>query len=268
MRYFSLIIIFILFALVSCGDNKNDDTMLRIGVTEGPHFEIVSYLKDVCKKENITLDIVTFNDFNLPNASLASKDIDINIYQHLPFLEEQIESRKYPLKSVADTILLPMGIYSSKIKDLSEIKDNSLVSIPDDPTNLGRALMVLEDKGLIVLDKNVSSPTKYDIVKNHKSLRIMEIEAPNLPRTIDDVDLSVINSDWVLVSKNLKVSDAIAQESASSSPYTNIMAVNTTVYAKDNKKTQLIDKFISIYHSEQTKDFIQKQFDGSIVSSW
>jgi D-methionine transport system substrate-binding protein len=235
---------------------------IKLGVTAGPHADILAYLKAPAAQEGIDLEIIEFNDFILPNAALDQEEIDANIYQHQVFLDDQISTRGYQLIPVAKTILLPMGIYSHKHKNLQSLETNSRVAIPNDPTNGGRALLLLEKNGLIRLNpESGSNPSPLDVIENPKHIELIEMEAPQLPRTLEEVDLAVINTDWVLLS-GLDPSEALASE-GSSSPY-----VNLIVAKKGKENNNILQKFIKMYQSPSTKKFIQEKFGKAILAAW
>ena len=260
--------------LSACGDDdksskvKEYDGVLKVGVTAGPHEIILENIKDYLNQNGVKIKIVSFSDFNSPNRALAEGELDCNIYQHQPFLDDQVRVHGYPLKSIAKTILLPMGVYSKKISRLSELKEGDTITISDDPTNLTRSLDLLEAHGLIKLDRSVENPTSRNIIENPRKLKIVEIEAPNLPRTLGDVTASVINSDWVVTSGVIKVSDSIARESIVGSPFTNIMAYNTELVVEGSKRRKDLLDFVKYYNSEFTANFINKYFDGAILPAW
>lgn len=232
---------------------------LKVGVTAGPHAMIMEKVKEFAKAEGIDIQVVEFNDFILPNTALNDKELDINSYQHQPFLDEQVKSRGYKIKSVGKTVLMPLGIYSKVHKNLADLKEKSKVAIPSDPTNEGRALKLLEKEGLIKL-RSVENPTILDIVENSKKLVILEIEAPQLPRTLDDVDAAVINTDWVLLA-GLDPQSALSVEDKNS-PYANVFAI------REDEARPEVFRFIQIYQSEPTKTFIQEKFKGAILPAW
>lgn len=238
----------------------SDHHTLRVGVTAGPHAIIMEQVKIEAKKHGLNLKIIEFNDFMLPNAALAQGDIDVNSYQHQPFLEEQVKALGYPLKGIAKTVLMPMAVYSRSVKTIQEIPDHSVITIPNDPTNGGRALLLLAQLGLIRL-KNVSNPKVVDITENPKHLIIKELDAPSLPITLEDAAAAVINTDWVFLA-GIDPDIAIAAETANS-PYANIIAVRQG-HEQDNR----IQTFIKIYQSPEIKDFIAHTFKGSVIPAW
>jgi len=232
---------------------------LKVGVTAGPHAIIMEKVKELAKAEGIDIQVIEFNDFILPNVALNDKELDINSYQHQPFLDEQIKSRGYKIKAAGKTVLMPLGIYSNRIKKLADLKDNSKIAIPSDPTNGGRALKLLEKEGLIKL-KPVDNPTILDITDNPKKLTILEIDAPQLPRTLDDVDAAVINTDWVLLA-GLDPKTALAIEDKNS-PYANVFAI------REDENRPEVEKLIKIYQSDPIKTFILEKFKGAILPAW
>jgi D-methionine transport system substrate-binding protein len=247
----------ILIILLSISSNA---LALKVGVTSGPHAIIMKEVEKEAKKEGLEVKIVEFNDFILPNESLADGSIDANSYQHLPFLEETVKNKGYKIISIAKTIILPLGIYSHNHKSLGDLIDGAKISIPNDPTNGGRALLLLEKLGMIKL-KASQNPSVLDIVDNPHKLQIVEIEAPQIPRILEDVDYGVTNTDWILTA-GMNPSDALAREDKDS-PYANIIAVR----AGDENRTD-IKKLISIYHSKVIKDFINNKFKGAVMSVW
>lgn len=229
----------------------------KLGVTAGPHAMIAEEVANVAKKDGLTIDIIEFNDFILPNIALNQGDLDANSYQHQEFLDNQVKSRGFDLVSVGQTVLMPLGLYSNKITCLSNLKDGATVGIPNDPTNAGRALLLLEKADLIKL-KDVPLPSMLDIVDNPKKLTIKELDAPLLPRSLDDLDLAAINTDWVILSK-LDPEKALLKESTDS-PYTNVIVVR-----KSDKDSTDVKKLLHAYHSKEVTDFIKSKFKGAVL---
>lgn len=240
-------------------DFDSHKKVLKVGVTAGPHAIIMEKVKEEAKQQGLSIEIIEFNDFILPNEALNHGDIDINSYQHLPFMEEQIATRGYKLKSLGKTILMPMGIYSKSIKTLDAIPYGAIISIPNDPTNEERALLFLESLGLIKLNKT-SIPTIQDIVENPKNIQIKELEAPALVMTLSDVTASVINTDWIILG-GLSPKDALSMESSDSS-YANIIVIREEENNKD------IKEFLKIYQSDAMKTFIHETFKGAVIPIW
>ncbi len=244
------------------GAFQNVHAKLKVGVTAGPHAEIMAFLKDEGKKEGLEIEVIEFNDFILPNTALSEGELDANSYQHEPFLKDQNETRGLKLASVAKTILLPLGIYAEKLTDLAVLPYGAKIAIPNDVTNGGRALRLLEKMGLLTLKPEAGlTPSVLDIATNPKHLKIVEVEAPQLPRVLPDVDIAVINTDWVLVS-GLDPQKALAKEDTTS-PYANILVAK----ACDVDKPE-IKKLVTLYHSDATRKFIQSTFKGAVLPSW
>lgn len=249
-------------SLLLLGAFQNVQAKLKVGVTAGPHADIMTFLKDEGKKEGLEIEIIEFNDFILPNTALSEGEIDANSYQHEPFLKDQNETRGLKLASVAKTILLPLGIYAEKLTDLAALPYGAKVAIPNDATNGGRALRLLEKMGLLTLKPEAGlTPSVLDIAANPKHLKLVEVEAPQLPRVLPDVEIAVINTDWVIVS-GLDPQKALAKEDTTS-PYANILVTK----ACDVEKAE-IKKLVNLYHSDATKKFIQNSFKGVILPAW
>jgi D-methionine transport system substrate-binding protein len=239
------------------------DKPLKVGVTAGPHAQILEVVKKVAEKDGLKIQIVEFSDYIQPNVALNQGDIDLNSFQHLPYLENMIKDRKYDLVMLAKTITFPMGVYSKKIKSVKDLKDGALIAIPNDPTNGGRALALLEKAGLIKLKPGLGHKASVvDITENPKKLKIRELDAAQIPRSLDDLDLAAINTNYAMPAGLVPVKDALVLED-SNSPYANIIAAR----GKDKENPQY-KKFIKAYQSEEVKKFVNEQFKGSIVVAW
>ena len=236
---------------------------LKIGVSAGPYAEILEFAGKIYKeKEGIDLKVIEFSDYTLPNAALAQGDIDVNNFQHKPYLDNQIKNRGFTLTAVEKSIIVPLGLYSKKVTALTEVKDGALVAIPNDPSNGSRALLLLQQAGLIKVDpaKGIAA-TLADIVENPKKLKFREIDAAQLPRSLDDVDVSAITLNYA-VSGGLEPKKALLLEDINT-PW-NLWFVAQTAHKDDPK----ILKYIAIYRSPEVKAFIAKRFDGTILPTW
>lgn len=233
---------------------------LKVGVTVGPHADIMRKISELGKKQNLNVEVVEFNDFILPNEALSSGALDINSYQHEPFLNEQIENRQYKLKAIAKTVIMPLGIYSSKLTSLKDLSNGAKIIIPNDPTNGGRALKLLAKNGVIEVN-NAPNPSVLDITSNPKNISFVEIEAPLIPRSLSDVDAGVTNTDWILQA-GLDPELAIASEDKDS-PYANVIVVRSVDEAKDD-----IQKFVKLYHSPEIRAFIETTYKGAVIPAW
>lgn len=233
---------------------------LKVGVTAGPHAEIFEKVAAITKKNGVELKIVEFSDYIQPNAALAAGDLDLNSFQHQPYLDNQVIERKYDLVSVGKTVVFPIGIYSKKIKNLGELKDGSKVALPNDPTNGGRVLLLLQSQGLIKLDPKAGlKATPLDVVENPKKLKFIELDAAQLPRSLDDVDLASINTNFAIEAGIDPIKDAIARE-AEQSPYSNIIVVRS-----QDKDKPWVQTIVKAYQSDEIRAFIKERFKGAVV---
>lgn len=253
--------------LTGCGDNggtSTTETTLKVGATPVPHAEILEEIKPDLKSEGINLEIVEFNDYVQPNIALNDKELDANFFQHEPYLNDFVaEHTEMKLKNAGGVHIEPMGIYSKKITNLDELSDGATVSIPNDPTNGGRALLLLQKAGLITLAEGVAeTATVQDIVGNPKGLMIQEIEAAQLPRTIDDVDIAIINTNFAMNADLNPTRDALFIED-STSPYVNVIVVRDG----DENRPE-IQSLLKAVKSEKVKKFIEDKYNGAIVATF
>ncbi|MCD8213731.1 MAG: MetQ/NlpA family ABC transporter substrate-binding protein [Campylobacter sp.] len=252
----------LLGALLAVSLNAADKAKtIVVGATPVPHAEILEAVKPILAKEGFTLEIKEFNDYTVPNLATEDGDLDANFFQHLPYLEEFNKNKGTHLVKTVGVHLEPMGVYSKKIKNINDIKDGSTVAIPNDPTNESRALDVLVSAGLIKLNNNPLK-TPLDIVDNPKNLKFSEIETAQLPRTLDDVTIAVINTNYALNANLNPTRDALVLESKNS-PYTNYVVVKAG--NENSPKTKALDKAIT---SEEVKAFIGKKYGGAILPSF
>lgn len=236
---------------------------IKIGVTAGPHAEIMEEVKKVAEKDGLKLQIVEFNDYIQPNAALAAGDLDANSYQHQPYLDDQIATRGYKFVSVGQTITFPMGIYSKKIKSLKELKDGARFGLPNDPTNGGRALLLLQSQGVIKLKPNAGfKASPRDVADNPKKLKFVELDAAQLPRSLDDLDAASINTDYAVKNGLTPTKDAIALEDRQG-PYANLIAVR-----EKDKDQPWVKTLVRAYQSEDVRKFIDTQFKGAILPAF
>ncbi len=236
---------------------------LKIGATPVPHAEILNLIKPILAKENINLEVVEFNDYVKPNMALNDKELDANFFQHKPYLDKFISERKMKLVSLVAVHIEPMGVYSKKLKDIKNVPAGAKVAIPNDPTNGGRALNILAKAGLITMKDGVGiNGTVADIKDNPKNLKITEIEAALLPRSLDDVDLSVINSNFAMEAKLNPTKDALFVE-PKDSPYANIVAVR-----EGDEKKDAMQKLKKAITSPEVKKFLEDKYKGAIVPAF
>jgi D-methionine transport system substrate-binding protein len=236
---------------------------LRVGVTAGPHAQLMEVAAKVAAREGLELKIIEFSDYIQPNAALAQGDLDANSYQHQPFLDQQVKDRGYKIVSVAQTVVFPIGIYSRKVKSLKDLPTGAKVAIPNDPTNGGRVLLLLQHEGLIKVRPDAGlKATPVDVTDNPKRVRLIELDAAQLPRSLDDVDAAAINTNFAIQAGLSPTRDAIAMESAES-PYANLIVVREA----DKTKPE-IQKLVRAYRSPEVKAFIEEQFKGALVPTW
>lgn len=239
------------------------DKPLKIGVTAGPHAQIFDVVKEEAAKQGLKLQIIEFSDYVQPNAALSAGDLDMNSYQHQPYLDSANADRGYKLVSVGKTVIFPIGIYSKKVKKLGELKEGAQIGIPNDPTNGGRALLLLQQQGLIKLNPDAGlKATPIDITENPRKLRFVELDAAQLPRSLDDVDASAVNTNFAMEAGLDPNKDAIVRES-SESPYANVLVVR-----EQDKDRADLKKLVGIYQSAATKAFIAEKFKGAVVAAW
>lgn len=262
-RVWSFALLLALALPVLIGSSAFAATVLKVGATPVPHAEILNFVKPTLAKQGITLQVVEFTDYVLPNLALADKDLDANFFQHIPYLESFAADRKLNLVWVAKVHIEPMGVYSKKLKNLASIKTGGVVAIPNDPTNGGRALLLLEKAGLLKLKANVGlKATVFDIVDNPKRLRINELDAAQLPRVLPDVDLAVINTNYALEANLVPSRDALIVEGGES-PYANILVVRP-----ESKNNAAIKALISALQSAETRKFIETTYKGAVVPAF
>lgn len=252
--------------LFACGNKKvNDPNKVKVGVESGPEYVIAQTAQKVAKeKYGLNIELVQFSDYIMPNTALSQGDIDVNVYQHRLFLEDQMKQRGYKFAIVGKTFLYPMAGYSKKIKNLDELKDGSTIVIPNDVTNVGRALLLLQKEGLITVNKQAGLiPRLVDIVGNPKHLKIIELEAPQLPRVLDDnnVVIAVINNNFA-AQAGLLLTDGIFAEDKDS-PY-----VNLVVSREDNKDEDKVKKVALAFQSEEVLETAEREFKGGAIKGW
>ena len=252
-------------ASASDGDFSQPVT-LKVGVN-GTDFRLWDSLNERLKPYHITLQPVSFSDYIKPNQALADKEIDLNAFQTEIYFETFIKQHNLNLVSLGDTIIAPMGIYSQKIKDISKTPDGAKVAIPNDATNGGRALVLLEAAGLIKLDgKDKVTPTTKNIAQNPKNLQFVSMESVQIPRSLSDVDLAAINTGVATDAGMNPSKDAIYRESAtgdSAKNYFNIIAVRP-----EDKDKPAFKKLIEVYHTDETKKVIDEIYKGAALPVW
>ncbi len=259
-RVFTALMTASLLFLFGCSKSSNG---LKVAATPVPHAQMLEFIKPDLKAKGINLIIVVTDDYNMPNRALAQKEVDANFFQHIPFLEEQIRQFHYRIEDFGAIEIEPMGIYSKKITSLSDLKNKATIAVPNDPSNEARALLLLQDQGLITLDdpKNLNA-TVANIKSNPKQLKFVEVDAAMLPRSLPDVEAAVINTNYALEAKLNPSKDALVLESKDS-PYANILAIRIG----DENRPDLI-ALKEAMTSDKMRDFIEKTYKGAVIPAF
>ena len=255
------------FAIAGCGTNTNQSSQapkeIKIGATAGPHAQVAEAVAKEAKKQGIDLKVVEFSDYVTPDKALADGDIQLNAYQHVPFMENFNKQNGSKLVAIGKTILMPMGLYSNSVRSAADVPEGSIVAIPNDPTNGGRGLALLAKAGLITLKDGVGfKATVADITSNPKNLQIQELEAAQLPRSLDDVVVAAIPMNYVQ-SAGLNVE----KQGFFLEPKDEPLAVMILAVREQDKDNETYKKIADIYKSDAIKQFINDTFKGSITSA-
>lgn len=251
-------------ALTGCGAKKDDKT-LTVGATPSPHAEVLEVAKEVMAENGYTLEIKVYNDYVQPNTAVENGDLDANYFQHVLYLNDFNEEKNTHLAIAEKIHYEPFGIYPGKTKSLEEVQDGAVVAVPNDATNEARALLLLEEQGLIKLKEGVGlKATKKDIIENSKNLDIKEIEAAQIPLSLQDVDIAVINGNYAIGAGLSAGKDALAIEDAQSEVvqqnYANVIAVK-----EGNEEKEAVKALIEALKSDKVKEFIDEKYDGAVV---
>ena len=263
----------LVFTLAGCGDKAPAEKTaapaqtaaveLKIGVSPVPHADIINFVAPTLEKEGVKVKVIEFNDYVQPNLALSEKELDANFFQHKPYLDTFSKEHKLNLAVLTAVHLEPMGVYSKSIKNVADLPDGAKIAVPNDPTNGGRARKVLETAGILKVRPEagiLASPA--DIVDNPKHVKIVEVEAAQLPRALDDVDAAVINSNYALAAKLNPTKDAIAIESKDS-PYANVVVVR----AGDENRPEL-QKLKNALLTPEVKKFLEEKYQGAVVPAF
>ena len=277
MRKLGLLLSFILLigVLAACGgsndagsDNAEADggealseEKLTIGTTAGPHEEVMEKVVELAADEGLEVEPKIFTDYVLPNTALDEGDLDANSYQHQPFLDQFNEDHGTDLVSIEKTILIPMAVYSNKYDDFDDVPEGATFGLPNDPTNGARALFLLEAEGYIKMAEGKGEDaTIHDVEDNPKNLEFVELDAAQIPKQLDEVDAAAINTNFALDAGMNPREDSIILESPDS-PYVNYFVVRA-----ENENDPVVEKVAEIYRSEELQEFIEEEFDGSVIS--
>lgn len=257
LRIATLISVFALSATSALAED------IKVGVSPGEHAEIMEEVAKIAKPGGLNIEVIEFSDYVVPNQAVADGDLEANSFQHRPYLENQMKDRGFELVEVGTTITTPMGIYSDKITDMADLPEGAKVAIPNDPTNGGRALLLLQDLGLITLAEDTGLvPSPLDVTENPHDLSFLELDAAQLPRALADADIAIINTNYALASGLNPKDDSIAMEKADS-PYVNIIVVR-----KGDEDQPWVKDLLAAYHSDEVKAFIEDKYQGAVLTSW
>ena len=262
LKLLSSLVIISTLALTGCQDKKPAE--LKVGATAGPHAANVQKAAEVAKKDGLNVKLVEFTDYITPNKSLAEGALDVVVYQHEPFLDNFNKQQGTKLKNIGKAVVQPMGFYSDKIKSVESVPVGSSVAIPNDPTNEGRALLLLQQSGLIKLkDGADATSTVHDIVSNPKNLKFKELEAAQLPRSLADIDFACIPMNYVISAGLSPQKQGFFFESKDA-PYALII-----IASRDNNASyERVKKFVKAFQSPEVAKFIKEEFKGSVVPAW
>lgn len=251
-----------LSALLAVTASLFAQTVLKVGATPEPHADILNLIKDDVKADGIDLKVIEFTDYVTPNEAVESGEIDANYFQHIPYLESFNKERGYHLVNAAGIHVEPFALYSKKVKSVKDLKKKARIAIPNDPTNEGRALLLLADAGLITLKADAGiTATVQDIAANPLKLKFAEIEAASLPRVLADVDAAVINGNYAIPAGLSAKKDGLFVE-GSSSPYVNVLAVK-----EGNENTDAIKALVKALKSEKVRKYIEEKYpNGEVVA--
>ncbi|MBE5910761.1 MetQ/NlpA family ABC transporter substrate-binding protein [Pseudobutyrivibrio sp.] len=245
----------------SSTEASSDDKVIKIGASASPHAEILEQIKDNLEEQGYTLEIVVYDDYIIPNTALEDGELDANFFQHAPYLNDFNEQNGTHIVGVAPVHFEPMAIYAGKSSSLDDIKEGASIAIPNDTTNEARALLLLEANGLITLNEDAGvTATVLDIEENPYNLEIEELEAAQIPRSIEDVDFAVINGNYAL---SAGVTGALAYEASDSlaaETYANIVCVK-----EGNEETEKTKALVNAILSDEVRDYINDQYQGAVV---
>ncbi|WP_220432147.1 MetQ/NlpA family ABC transporter substrate-binding protein [Falsirhodobacter xinxiangensis] len=238
------------------------DTTVRVGIMGGEDETVWEAVKAEGKTRGLDIQTTLFNDYTQPNEALANNDIDANAFQHQPYLDAQVQQQGYEIENIADTAIFPIGVYSKKHASLEDLPEGAIIGVPNDPSNGGRALKVLEQLGLIKLDPDAGIlATVIDVTENPKGYDLRELDAGVVGRAIDDLDAAVVNTDWAF--KADLADHRIAQESGENNPYMNLIAIRTA-----DKDAPWVTALVESFHTDAVKEAYEAAYKGAAVPGW
>ncbi|MBA9025945.1 MetQ/NlpA family ABC transporter substrate-binding protein [Peribacillus huizhouensis] len=261
------VLVLALAVLSACGKNEvkgsaDGEKTVKVGVSSGDT-RTWDYIVDIAKEEGLKIELVKFNDYIQPNLALAEGEIDANSFQTISYFDEFIKKQNLDLEAIGATVIAPMGLYSKKYKKLEELPEGATIAVPNEGTNFGRALLLLQEAGLITLVEDFDGNGALNkIATNPTNLKFEAVAAGNTPRFLDDVDASVINNNFA-VEAGLKLEDSLFHENATAKPYINIIAVK-----KGNADRPELQKLVELYHSKKVEQFIDDTYKGSQIPAY
>ncbi|MBK5498880.1 MetQ/NlpA family ABC transporter substrate-binding protein [Peribacillus sp. TH14] len=270
MKKILLTIMVLALAIVAaaCGNEEgasggsDDVKTVKVGVSSGDT-RTWEYIVDLAKKDGLNIELVTFNDYIQPNLALSEGEIDANSFQTVAYFDEFVNDQNLKLEAIGSTVIAPMGLYSKKHKDLKDLPDGATIAVPNEATNFGRALLLLQEAGLITLKEEFNGSGSLEIIKeNPKKLKIKPVAAGNTPRLLDDADASAINNNFA-IEAGLTLKEALFHESKTAKPYINIIAVK-----KGNADRPELQKLVELYQSKEVEAFIEKTFKGNTIPAY
>ncbi|RUM23470.1 MetQ/NlpA family lipoprotein [Rhizobium vallis] len=252
-----------LFAFAAPAPSFAEDKSIKVGIMSGEDEDVWRVVTSEAAKKGLKIETITFNDYTQPNEALERGEIDANAFQHKPYLDNQIKQHGYHITPVGYTGVWPIGLYSKKHKSVAELPKGAVIGVPNDPSNEGRALRVLQNEGLIKLkDGTGILATIVDVSENPKNIEIRELDAGIVGRSIDDLDAGIVNTDWALKS-GLSPAERIAQEPIADNPYRNFIAVKD-----ENKDADWVKTLVSSYQNETVKAEFEKVYKGTGLSAY
>lgn len=240
-----------------------EDKAIKVGIMSGEDEDVWRVVTSEAAKKGLKIETIIFNDYTQPNEALERGEIDANAFQHQPYLDNQIKQNGYHIVRVGYTGVWPIGLYSKKHKSVAELPEGAVIGVPNDPSNEGRALRVLQNEGLIKLkDGTGILATVADVAENPKNIEIKELDAGIVGRSIDDLDAGVVNTDWALKS-GLSPAERVAQEPIADNPYRNFIAVK-----EENKDADWVKTLVSSYQNDTVKAEFDRVYKGTGLSAY
>ncbi|GAA0591362.1 MetQ/NlpA family ABC transporter substrate-binding protein [Virgibacillus siamensis] len=266
--FISVFSIIFIIVLTACGADASGDEVdsdhIVVGVTAGPHEEIMEKVKDLAAEQGLEVELKVFTDYVIPNTALHEGELDANVYQHQPFLNNFNEDKGLNLVSIGKAVNFPMGIYSEKINNIKDLQEGGTVGFPSISTGAPRALKLFESAGIIELKDGVknSELTVDDIVKNPKNLEFEPLDAAQIPSLLGELSIAAINTNYATEAGLVPTEDALVIE-PKDSPWVNVIATR-----EELKDDPTLKKLVDIYHSPEVKQFIKEKYNGSVIPSW